>query len=318
MADLNIATTATIPTAMQEYYDRKLLLRAKPKLVFYNWGKKKVVPVHSGKVAHFRRWTNFAPITTPLTEGVVPDGQSLAQTEVQATMSPYGGYVATERFMTLTAVDEVINDAVGLMGQQGGESVDIVTRDAVLLGTNVQYANGKTARDALTASDVLTVEEIRKAVRSLKKANAPQFMRNGRGYYVAIVTPEATYDLQSDTLWQDVAKYSAGERIFDGEIGKLFGVIFVETTLGKIYEEAGAGTPAVDVATTFVFGEEAFGVIDIEEGGHLRTIVKPAGSAGSQDPLDQINTVGWKVEGYAAKVLQNEWLIRIEHGFTAA
>ena len=317
MAELYTATTSSVPTTMQEYYDRKLLLRAKPKLVFYNWGKKKVVPLHSGKAVQFRRWTNFAPITTPLTEGVIPDGQSLAQTEVQATMSPYGGYVATERFMTLTAVDEVINDAVGLMGQQGGESIDIVTRDAVLLGTNVQYANSKTARNLIEATDVLTVEEIRKAVRSLKKANAPQFMRGGRGYYVAIVTPEATYDLQSDELWQDVAKYSAGERIFEGEIGKLFGVIFVETTLGKVYEGAGAGTPPADVATTFIFGEEAYGVVDIEEGGQLRTIVKPAGSAGSQDPLDQINTVGWKVEGYAAKVLQHEWLIRIEHGFTA-
>jgi N4-gp56 family major capsid protein len=316
MADLNIMTTASIPTTMQEYYDRKLLLRAKPKLVFYSWGKKKIVPLHSGKTVRFRRWTNFSPITEPLIEGVIPDGQSLAQTEVQATMSPYGGYVATERFMTLTAVDEVINDAVGLMGQQGGESIDIVTRDALLLGTNVQYANGRTSRNTVTASDVLTVDEIRKAVRSLKKANAPQFMRNGRGYYVAIVTPEATYDLQSDELWQDVAKYSAGERIFDGEIGKLFGVIFVETTLGKIY--TGAGASGANVATTLVFGEEAYGVVDIEEGGHLRTIVKPAGSAGSQDPLDQINTVGWKVEGYAAKVLQNEWLIRIEHGYTAA
>ena len=316
MANLNTQTTASIPTTMQQYYDRKLLLRAKPKLVFYNWGKKKVVPQHSGGTVQFRRWTNFAPLTTPLTEGVVPDGQSLAQTEVQAALKPYGGYVATEKFLTLTAVDEVINDAVGLMGQQGGESIDLVTRDAVLLGTNVQYANGKTARNQIKADDKLTVAEIRKAVRTLKKANAPQFMRGGRGYYVAIVTPEATYDLQSDTLWQDVAKYSAGERIFEGEIGKLFGVIFVETTLGKVFANSGAEN--ADVATTLVFGEEAYGVVDIEEGGHLRTIVKPAGSAGSQDPLDQISTVGWKVEGYAAKVLQNEWLIRIEHGFTAA
>ncbi len=315
MATLNTAITSTVTTTMQEYYDRKLLLRAKPKLVFYNWGKKKVVPKNSGKIAQFRRWTNFDPITTPLTEGVVPNGQSLAQTQLEATLVPYGGYVATERFLTLTAVDEIINDAVGLMGQQGGESIDTVTRDAILQGTNVQYANGRDARNAITTSDVLTVEEIRKAVRSLKKANTPQFMRNGRGYYVAIVTPDATYDLQSDTLWQDVAKYSAGERIFDGEIGKLFGVIFVETTLGKIY--SGEGDSSCDVATTLVFGEEAYGVIDVEEGGHLRTIVKPAGSAGSQDPLDQINTVGWKVEGFAAKILQNEWLVRIEHGFSA-
>ena len=219
--------------------------------------------------------------------------------------------------LDLTALDPVINDSVELMGDQGGLTVDTIVRDAISSVANVQYAGGKASRAALewstTTKDKLTVDEIRKAVRTLKKNRAPQFIRGGKGYYVAIVGPDTTYDLQSDAIWQDVSKYSAAEQIFEGEIGKLFGVIFVETTQAKIFE--GAGTGGRDVGATLVFGRNAYGVIDVE-GNNLKSIIKPKGSAGTADPLDQISTIGWKVSGFAAKILQPLWIVRIEHFFS--
>lgn len=313
----NLTTATGISPTMQTYYDRKLLMNAKPNLVHHKFGQQVMLPKNSGKTIQFRKWTPFAAVNTPLTEGVVPDGQTLEMSTVSGQIEQYGGYVAVSDMLDLTALDPVINDSVELMGDQGGLSVDTIVRDIMAEGTNVQYAGAKTSRAALSwtaeSQDKLTVDEIRKAVRTLKKNRAPQFVRGGKGYYVAVVGPETTYDLQSDPIWQDVSKYSAAEQIFDGEIGKLFGVIFVETTQAKIFENAGAD--GRDVGATFVFGKNAYGVIDVE-GNNLKSIIKPKGSAGTADPLDQISTIGWKVGGFAAKVLQPLWLVRIEHLFS--
>ena len=309
-----LTTTSGISPTIQTYYDRKLLMNAKPNLAYYNYGQQVVLPKNQGKTIQFRKWTPFGAMTTPLTEGVVPNGQSLAMTAVTADMKQYGGYVAVSDLLDLTAIDPVVNDSVELMGDQGGLTIDTIVRDAIAASTNVQYADGKTARSQLSAATPLTVNEIRKAVRTLKNNKAPQFIRENKGYYVAIVGPNTTYDLQNDLLWQDVSKYSAAENIFDGEIGKLFGVVFVETTQAPMYAAQGLG--AATVLATMVLGRNAYGVVDLEA-ANLRSIVKPRGSSGTADPLDQISTVGWKVEGFACQVLQPLWMVRVEHGMTA-
>ena len=310
----NLTSTSGLSDSMQTYYDKKLLLTAKPNLVHQMYGQKVVLPKNSGKSIQFRKWTPFEALTTPLVEGTVPNGQSLAMTSVTAEINQYGGYVAVSDLLDMTALDPVINDSVELMGDQGGLSIDTLVREELSKVANVQYANGKTKRAELDATCKLTVDEVRKAVRTLKKNKAPQFVRGGKGHYIAIVSPETTYDLQSDTLWQDVSKYSAAEQIFQGEIGKLFGVVFVETSEAKVFtgEEGAGGKP---VASTLVFGKNAYGVVDLEA-ENLRSIIKPKGSAGTSDPLDQISTIGWKVSGFAAKVLQPLWIVRIEHMFS--
>ena len=307
-------TSTTISQSIQTYYDRKVLLNAKPNLVFYEYGQKVVVPKNNGKVVQFRKWTPFEAVEDALKEGVIPDGQSLAMTEVTAALKQYGGYVAVSDVLDLTAIDPVINDSVELMGDQGGLTIDTLIRDELLSGDKVQYAGKKSARNLVAATDVLTVEEIRKAVRTLKNNKAPQFVRDGKGYYVAVVGPNTTFDLQSDPVWQDVSKYANSEQLFTGEIGKLFGVIFVESTQAAVV--AGGGASSCDIGQTLVFGKNAYGVIELE-GGNLKSIIKPRGSAGTSDPLDQISTVGWKVDGFAAKILQPMWMIRIEHGISA-
>ena len=113
-------TSTTISQSIQTYYDRKVLLNAKPNLVFYEYGQKVVVPKNNGKVVQFRKWTPFEAVEDALTEGVIPDGQSLAMTEVTAALKQYGGYVAVSDVLDLTAIDPVINDSVELMGDQGG------------------------------------------------------------------------------------------------------------------------------------------------------------------------------------------------------
>ncbi len=391
---INPNLTTGITPSMQTYYDKKLLINAKPNLVHQTFGQQVTLPKKQGKTINFRKWTPFGALTTPLTEGSIPDGQSLSMTTVSAQIEQYGGYVAVSDMLDLTALDPVINDSVELMGDQGGLTMDTLAREIISASSNVQFAGGLSGRHLLSASNKLTVDELRKAVRTLKKNKAPMFTRDGKSYYLAIVGPETTYDLQSDTLWQDAAKYSAVENIFEGEIGKLFGVVFVETSESKRFtaddlteasrtltiasassavmtvaeavnsDEAAAltgrtviineitytvgsvsagsagtatvsldsipdsapvaddiiypgeaGAAGLSVASTLVFGKNAYGVIALEN-GNLHSIIKPKGSAGTSDPLDQISTIGWKVDGFAAKVLQPLWLLRIEHGIS--
>lgn len=397
-------TTATgIAPTVKAYYDRRLIEEMKPKLVHYAYAQKRPMPRNGGKSVSFRKWTPFGAITQPLTEGVVPDGQDLSMTEITSTVAGYGGYVSVSDLLDITAIDPVVSDAIVLMADQGALSVDNIIREVLHMGSNVLYVGGKEHRYELSAADKLTSADLRKAARILKKAKAPQIMRGGKGYYVAIVGPDTVYDMQEDTTWQDVSKYQDAEQIFSGEIGRLYGVIVVETPEAKKFtapivaqgsvsataaassaytsatktltivetiaeEEAqdligkdimitvsqdvvycdtvtaaqgntitlkdgytgtatdlddktvyggGAGAAGVTVASTLVLGRDAYGVVDIEGSGNARSIVKPAGSGGTSDPLDQISTVGWKVDAFAASILQQGWMVRIEHGFSA-
>ena len=197
-----------------------------------------------------------------------------------------------------------------LFGDAGARSIDAVVREELAKCANVIYAGGKASRAELTAADKLTSRELRKAVKTLKKNHAQTF----GGYYVAIIGPDTMYDLQEDEAFVKVSQYQDKENIYTGEVGRLFGVRLVETTEAKIFE--GAGANGADVAGVIVLGQYAYGVTSLK-GAKPRVIVKPAGSAGTADPLDQISTVGWKMDGFGAKLLQPEYAVRIECGFSA-
>lgn len=380
------------------FYDRQLLESARTRFVHAKFGQMRPIPRNSGKRVEFRRWNLFdaAEARQALEEGVTPSGQALSQSNVEALVSQYGAYVEVSDLLDMTGYDQVIAESAELLGEQLGTVVEWVTRDAMNAGNNVQRAGGKSSRSALTADDKLTVEEIRKAVRTLKRAKARPFCEEERKpHFVCICSPDATFDLQNDALWQDVAKYSNAEQIYSGEIGRLFGVVFVESTEAKIFRQSvlnkvaaattnsasfslknapteaeaaylsKAGNPlcigdgsytidsfdasnntvtlaesaslaagaivysedagsvdattkaAMDVHSTLIFGKDAYGVVDVAGSGALQIIIKPHGSAGTQDPLDQRATVGAKVAAYTAAILNDLWILRIEHAVSA-
>ena len=302
------------------FYDRKLLENAKTQLHYAEFGQKKPIPRNSGKTVEFRKWNLFDPdAVVALTEGVTPDSQDIGQTKIEATVAQYGAFVEVSDLLDLTAYDPVISDTSELLGEQMGVKIDHITRDIMTATTNKQFAGGRASAAALTATDYLTVDEIRKAVRTLKNNKARMFGNGKRPHFICICDPYATYDLQSDALWQDVSKYSNAEQIYQGEIGRLFGVVFVEST-ESIIDEKTATNPVnstVDVHHTLVFGESAYGIVDIDGSGSMEIIVKPHGSSGTADPLNQRATIGAKVMAYTAVILQPLWLIDIEHAVHA-
>ena len=313
MATLNVSTNQNLHTTVQNYYDGKLLMEMEKQLVFYQGGQRKNLPKGNGKVVEFWRYEPFAAVTAPLMEGVVPEGQALNMQKVTAEVKTYGGYVATTDVLDMTGVNTQTNQLVHLMAKQGALSIDHLVRDAISNGDNVLYMGGKATRGQVSDTDILTIDDIRRAVRMLEKAGAPKFNRGGKGYYKAIIGSDAKFSLMGDPLWEDKAKYQQAEAIENGEIGKLFGVIFIESSETVIYKGAGAG--GIDVGAALIFGEDAYGVVDLGIVGAspVRTIVKPLGSAGSADPLDQTATVGWKVDGFTAVILNQNWIVRLEH-----
>lgn len=308
--DTNMTTSSALSAGMQTYYNRELLRTFEPNLVHLQFGDEHRMPPHSGLVMNMRKLIPLETNTKALSEGDPGESVMLAETEVTVQLQQYGEYARCTDKLALTHLDMDIMRRTKLFGDAGARSIDAVVREELAKCANVIYAGGKASRAELTAADKLTSRELRKAVKTLKKNHAQTF----GGYYVAIIGPDTMYDLQEDEAFVKVSQYQDKENIYTGEVGRLFGVRLVETTEAKIFE--GAGASGADVASVIVLGQYAYGVTSLK-GAKPRVIVKPAGSAGTADPLDQISTVGWKMDGFGAKLLQPEYAVRIECGFSA-
>lgn len=308
--DTNMTTSSALSAGMQTYYNRELLRTFEPNLVHLQFGDEHRMPPHSGLVMNMRKLIPLETNTKALSEGDPGESVMLAETEVTVQLQQYGEYARCTDKLDLTHLDMDIMRRTKLFGDAGARSIDAVVREELAKCANVIYAGGKASRAELTAADKLTSRELRKAVKTLKKNHAQTF----GGYFVAIIGPDTMYDLQEDEAFVKVSQYQDKENIYTGEVGRLFGVRLVETTEAKIFE--GAGTDGADVASVIVLGQYAYGVTSLK-GAKPRMIVKPAGSAGTADPLDQISTVGWKMDGFGAKLLQPEYAVRIECGFSA-
>lgn len=308
--DTNMTTSSALSAGMQTYYNRELLRTFEPNLVHLQFGDEHRMPPHSGLVMNMRKLIPLETNTKALSEGDPGESVMLAETEVTVQLQQYGEYARCTDKLDLAHLDMDIMRRTKLFGDAGARSIDAVVREELAKCANVIYAGGKASRAELTAADKLTSRELRKAVKTLKKNHAQTF----GGYYVAIIGPDTMYDLQEDEAFVKVSQYQDKENIYTGEVGRLFGVRLVETTEAKIFE--GAGADGADVASVIVLGQYAYGVTSLK-GAKPRVIVKPAGSAGTADPLDQISTVGWKMDGFGAKLLQPEYAVRIECGFSA-
>jgi N4-gp56 family major capsid protein len=210
----------------------------------------------------------------------------------------------------MTAVDPMIVQATKMLASQAYRTLDTVTREVMVGGTNVLYAtkNGApvTSRAAIDDTTLVDTKLFKKAAMILKRQNAPTI----DGSYVAIIHPDVAYDIMNDEGWIDVHKYMDATKIFDGELGKIGNVRFVESTEAKIF--MGEGSGSANVYATMVVGKGAYATTDITGGG-LKHIVKPLGSAGSADPLDQRATVGWKAIKTAERLVE-QYMVRIESG----
>ncbi|MDU0328589.1 N4-gp56 family major capsid protein [Paenibacillus sp. 3LSP] len=297
------------------YYQDAMLERLIPELVWTKFGEKKNIPKRKGATTNFRRLNSLNVVTTALTEGVTPDGVDLNITAINAVVKEYGNWTKISEFINLAGYDPLMTEVAELMGENAGESIDVIVRDVLSAGTNVMYAGGKTSRAAIEATDKITALDILKARRTLKRNKVkPIRLPNGGTDYVALVHTDVAMDLMQLDEWKKANIENATSDFRDGSIGRLYGIRFYEVDNGVVFPESGAND--ADVYGTIFLGRGAYGIPDIEGSVKPEIIVHPAGSAGSADPLNQFNTVAWKC-AFAAVRLQELAIVRLESGATA-
>ena len=312
-ATTQVTTQDSLSAEMKTFYDMTLIDEASPALVHEQFGQKRPIPQGGGKTIEFRKFSPLPKATTPLTEGVTPDGKSLTVSAITATVSQYGDFIVQSDVLELTAIDNTILEATKLLGKQAGLTLDTIVRNILVAGTNVSYASKwadgveteVTSRKSLDATSTLKVDTIQRVVAKLRANNAPTI----NGKYVAVIHPYVAYDLMRDPEWIDAHKYAQPTNLYEGEIGEIGGVRFVQTSEAKIFKDDTTPSGLAVFACLFM-GEGAYGVTEITGGG-LQTIVKQKGSAGTADPLDQRSSVGWKGMK-TAKILVDNYLVRVE------
>jgi hypothetical protein len=102
--------------------------------------------------------------------------------------------------------------------------------------------------------------------------------------------------------WEDVA---GGDNITVVPLVKTGSVYAAEGTVTKTAFLAMTTPSAIDVLNvhySYVLGEEALFEISIEGHGTPQFISKPLGSAGTADPLNQRQSIGWKLDSIGYKV----------------
>ena len=310
----NQNTTGTMTVEMKTFYEKRLIDQAEPRLVHDQFGDSYPIPRNGGKTIEFRKYDSLPKATTPLTEGVTPDGQTLNVTKLESTVHQYGGWAPITDMLDLTAVDDNIVQATKVLASQAGRTLDSITRDILAGGTNVIYAPKQgadgaetevTSRANLDASCTLTPKLFFQAAAQLGAMNADPIGDS----YVAIIHPYAAYDLKTSKDWIEVHKYADPETIFNGEIGKLGNIRFVESSEAKIWKDGTCpSSGALAVFGTLVLGAHAYGITELEGGG-LEHIVKQLGYG--DDPLNQRASVGWKGTKTAERLVE-QYMVRIE------
>lgn len=298
---------------MKVYYDTALIKLAGPNLVYDQFAQKRDIPKGNGKVIEFRQFQPLAKATTPISEGVTPTGKKLTSTAMQAKVDQYGDYVELSDVVQMTSIDPMVTESLELLSDQAGKTLDTITRDTVMGGTNALFSSKVSAdgtetevtqRSGLDATATLKVKDVQKAVAILRNQNAPTI--DGQ-YYGGIIHPFAEFDLMNDPRWEDVQNYADPENRLIGEVGRIAGVRFTRSSEAKIWGK-GEGNTAVPVYGTLICGKNAYGTTAITGGG-LETIVKQLGYG--DDPLNQRSSAGWKATKVAKRLVES-YMIRIE------
>ena len=299
MENINVTTDVGLSAENKTFYDKALIEEASPNLIHDQFGQKRPIPKNGGKKIEFRKYASLPKALTPLTEGVTPDGKKLSVTAIEAEVSQYGDYVCLSDVLDLTAIDNNALEATRVIGRQAGLTLDTITRNVLQSGTNVYYCPPVSAdgtegaqpedRSGLTADCKLTVNVVKRIASLMKAANAPKI----DGHYVCILHPYAAFDLMNDPKWEQMHQYCKPEEMYEGEIGRIAGVRFVESSEAAVYTGAENDCPeGLAVFGCLFLADGAYGVTEVTGGG-LQTIIKQLGSAGASDPLNQRSTVGY-------------------------
>lgn len=301
--------TTGLTQEMSTYYEKVFLARAEYEYIYSQGLQMRTQPANEGKTVVFTRHTPLATVTTALTEGVNPSEIALTATNVSATLAEYGTTVKISRFLSETSIDANNKEKIEVIGQNMGETLDELTRNELFTGATVQFAGGKAALSDLSASNVLSVAELRKAVRTLKKNKARRFQDRSASW-IGKVSPDTSYDLTSDSTFLSADIYDNGAtKLYNGELGIVLGVRLIESPNVK------SESSTVTVYSNFIHGADAAGTINLAADKPKLYIISSS-QVDSGNPAGRFSLVSW-AGATVNKTLNSTWLINVKTGASA-
>ncbi len=152
---------------------------------------------------------------------------------------------------------------------------------------------------ATIAGSAATISQIRHAVSFLRARDAEPF---DNGNYVFYCHPWVADVLMQDPNWENWNKNAnSKETMWKGQIGSVFGADIVTSNMAMRYEYSAAplSTASGAMNYSFIFGKQAYGVSELTIAGQnqkgFEIIIHQAGSAGTSDPANLVNTIAGKM-----------------------
>lgn len=335
-----------ISPAVAAYAVVRMLKRALPLLVFEKFGQVYPLPTNSTQTAKFRRYflsgatgaagsgtgDFYTPLaTTPLVEGVTPEGRSLANQDYTVQLAQYGDYVTITDVIMDTHTDNILQEATDILGENAAETVETLRYNVLKAGTNVFYAGQVAGRSSVVTA--ISLDDQRRVTTALNRQNAKKITtvvasrpdygtKSVEAGYVAVVHPDLETDIRKMSGFKPVADYGPHTSPWEGEIGSVEQVRYIATTVAKPFADLGGavGTTGlrsttgtnIDVYPVLFFARDAFGIVPLKgKSAMTPMVVNPKPAPG--DPLAQRGTVGWKL-WTATVILQEAFMVRLEVG----
>lgn len=223
-----------------------------------------------------------------ITEGTNPTAITWGATSYGSGPFQYGVLLQVSDLLVRNSAIEVVDSCTEEVKNALARLVDTVLQTVVNGGANgVIYAGGKTSRAGLGAGDIITQNEMTKAVRNLRSSNAAGMRPYDGQYYVAVIHPFAMADLMSNTSaggWIDIARYASVDQLKAGAIGDFRGVRYLESAYQNYFNST------TNVFPTTLLGENSFGWGYFQQPTPILTTTPD-----SNNPLNLFSSIGGKV-----------------------
>lgn len=323
--------TSDVNVNVQGFYDRNLLKNALPALLHSRFGQVRPVPKNMGTKITFGRFGALPANLTPLTEGITPTGKKLSSTQISATLIQLGDFITITDWVSMTGLDPMLLIAGEALGDQAGDTMDQYHRNKLVAGTTVRYAAGADGRSNVATA--LADADMDSVIRTLRGNNAKpirsMIMAGGKvntysisPCYIAICHTDCQKDIELLSAFTPVKDYASQKDVMVEELGAKGNIRFLLTTNAKIYQAEGIAVGStglkadddtnIDVYATLIMAKDAYGMIPLQR-KTIQNIIKKMGHG--DDPLNQRATSGWKT-ATTGKILNDDFLLRIEHGVT--
>lgn len=330
---------------------KQLLDRAAPVLMIEKFGQSQPISQNNTKSAKWRRYflsgstgsagagagNFYIPLAlTPLVEGVTPAGNKLVNQDYTVTLAQYGDYVTITDVVQDTHEDQVLSEAVDILGEQAAYTLETIRFNVIKAGTNVFRlgAAGVTVGARNLVNGPMTLGVQRSITTALNRQNARRFTKvvaSNANYrtepieaaYIGLCHPDLETDIRSMDGFIHTKQYGTVTP-WENEIGSVEGVRYLSSTIFTPFADAGAAGVTTyrstsgsnwDVYPIIYLARDAFGIVPLKGKDSITPmVVNPKPAPG--DPLGQRGTVGWKAY-QAAVILQDAFLIRAEVCATA-